>query len=96
MALMIDLFQHKQRHQWHQVKQQKQSQDYGLGIAKQTIADRLTNTQQEDVTTYITPTSPKEPTETKMQSNYQELLTDEIEAQGSPQIIPAYEEPVIQ
>ena len=53
--------------------------------------------QPEDLSTYITKAPPKEPTETKMQSKYEELLTDEIEAQQvvSPEVIQAVEDPVI-
>ena len=68
-----------------------------LGKARQSIADRLANTQQEDLSTYTTQLPPKEPTETKMQSKYDELLTDEIEAQqvASPEVIQNVEDPVI-
>jgi hypothetical protein len=65
-----------------------------LGKARQNIADRLANAheQQEDLSTYITQAPPKDPTETKMQSNYEEKIQDEIEAQ---QVIPVDEAPVI-
>jgi hypothetical protein len=51
-----------------------------LGKARQNIADRLATAyeQQEDLSTYITQAPPKDPTETKMQSPYQELLEVEI------------------
>jgi hypothetical protein len=67
-----------------------------LGKARQSIADRLANTQQ-DLSTYMTQAPPKEPTETKMQSKYDELLEDEIEMQQvvSPEVVPADEDPVI-
>ena len=47
-----------------------------LGSARQNIADRLANAyeQQEDLTGYIPQSMPKEPTETKMQSNYEEKI----------------------
>jgi hypothetical protein len=68
-----------------------------LGKARQSIADRLANTQQEDLSTYMTQAPPKDPTETKMQSKYEELYTDEIEAEQvvSPEVIPVAEDPVI-
>jgi hypothetical protein len=65
-----------------------------LGKARQNIADRLATAheQQEDLSTYITQAPPKDPTETKMQSNYEEKIQDEIEAQ---QVVPVDEAPVI-
>ena len=68
-----------------------------LGKARQSIADRLSNTQQQDLSTYMTQSPPKDPTETKMQSPYQELFEDEIDAQQvvSPEVVPAKEDPVI-
>ena len=68
-----------------------------LGKARQSIADRLSNTQQEDLTTYMTQAPPKDPTETKMKSKYEELFEDEIEAQQvvMPEVVPAKEDPVI-
>ena len=45
----------------------------------------------------MTQSPPKEPTETKMKSKYDELLEVEIEAQQvvSPEVVPADEDPVI-
>jgi hypothetical protein len=45
----------------------------------------------------MTQSPPKEPTEAKMQTKYQELLSDEIEAQQvvSPEVVPSDEDPVI-
>jgi len=47
---------------------------------------------REDLTSYIPQAPPKDPTETKMQSNYEEKIQDEIEAQ---QVVPVDEAPVI-
>ena len=53
--------------------------------------------RNEDLTTYMTQSPPKDPTETKMQSPYQELFEYEIEAQQvvPPEVVPANEDPII-
>ena len=55
------------------------------------------SSQSNDLSTYMTQSPPKEPTETQMQSPYEELLEDEIEAQQvvSPEVVAAVEDPVI-
>ena len=67
-----------------------------LGKARQSIADRLSS-QSNDLSTYMTQSPPKEPTEQKMQSKYQELFDTEIEAQQvePPELVPVDEDPVI-
>ena len=53
--------------------------------------------RNEDLTTNMTQSPPKEPTETKMKTKYDELLEVEIEAQqvAPPELVTADEDPVI-
>ena len=64
--------------------------------AKQSNLSSLSS-QSNDLSTYMTQSPPKDPTEHKMQSKYQELFDTEIEAQqvAPPELVPADEDPVI-